>query len=262
MHTTQVEVRFQYGSVILVGPDNVDRIPPLWEDGCATWKLQLQDIPHPWTSNTVLTTQGVVSLPQASPGTLIFEGIHAGSRMKSAALAVVILLVVTSGALGYYIGATWQGGTPRDSSSTASGGIPTYQLSILAANWTNQYTTKSGSCGITSLSHFNPATGGYYVGPPEASCDAAVGPSEAGNVTLKVTNSGNGTSIMFEDSSSYPSEVFFLNSQGCGSPGGIGLCYIAGHANATFGITFESVSGTYTPTNVTLDIVVAALAPA
>jgi len=179
------------------------------------------------------------------------------TAMTHVAVAVVVLLVLASGVLGYYIGITSQGAGSRDSSTTTSGSIPSYQLWIPNGNWTNSYTSKSGSCGASSLSYFNPATGAFHVGPYEATCYTTIGPSEAGTITLEVVNSGSGTNIVFEDASSYASDVFFPNSQGCGSPGAIGLCYIAGHSTALFNITFVSIPGTYKPINVTLDVVVA-----
>jgi hypothetical protein len=174
--------------------------------------------------------------------------------MKSVAVIVVVLLAVASGGLGYYIGATKTGSTARDSSTTLGGNFPAYPLWIQEANWTNQNSAKSGWCG-EGVSHFSSISG-----PPYAGCEVAIGPSEAGIIMLNVHNSGGGTSIMFEDSSSNPNVVFFTLSQGCISqPAAWGLCYINGNSTATFTVSFASTAGTYKPMNVSLNVLVAAV---
>jgi hypothetical protein len=125
--------------------------------------------------------------------------------MKYVAIAVVVLLVVASGGLGYYIGVTSQGGVSTDSSATTGGSIPTYQLSILNANWTVYPSTgsrscyvsspsqsamsESGSCSLSSLSFVTPGRGEYHPGPPVSGGTFPMGPSESGTAVLTVMNS-------------------------------------------------------------------------
>jgi hypothetical protein len=178
--------------------------------------------------------------------------------MRLVAVAVAIALIAASGGLGYFIGATSQGGAKTYSHTTIV--VSTYPLQILTANWTNPYTSQSGWCGELSLHSFNASTGVIHMGPPYAMCDVTVGPGEAGTMELRVQNSGNNATIVFEDQSVYP--VYYLNSQGCGPPQPvIALCSIGGHTTALFTMYFESYPGNYKPMNVTLNVVVAVLAP-
>jgi len=198
--------------------------------------------------------------------------------MKSFAVAIVVILVLASGGLGYYLGATNHGVAPNDSSSTiTNGGIPAYQLSILNANWTvypsagsgscyvsspsQEAVSKSGSCSLSSLSFVSPGIGKYHPGPPVTGGTFPMGPSESGTVVLTVMNPGSNANVVFDTVTSSPYEVFFANSQGCQDFAAIGFCgYAAGNSNTTFTFTFLSVSGTYKPMNVTLDVAVAVLA--
>jgi hypothetical protein len=199
--------------------------------------------------------------------------------MKDFAVAMVVILVLASGGLGFYLGATNHGVAPNDSSSTtiASGGIPAYQLSILNANWTvypsagsgscyvsspsQRSVSRSGSCSLSSLSFVSPGTGEYHPGPPVTGGTFPMGPGESGSVVMTVRNTGSNANVVFDTVTSSPYEAFFANSQGCQDFAATGFCgYAAGDSNTTFTFTFLSVPGTYKPMNVTFDVAVAVLA--
>jgi hypothetical protein len=181
--------------------------------------------------------------------------------MKSAVVAIAVLLIIASGGFGYYIGASTRIGVPNDSSTaSSSSNSVAYPLLILTANWTNQYTSESGYCGLSHLDVANPGTGVVHEGPPEATCDIAFTGSESGTMTLVVENSGANTSIAFEAYSGDPSEVYFLNPQGCPSPGGVGFCGYAGaNSTATFSFTWVSNGGSSETKNVALTVLLAEL---
>lgn len=186
--------------------------------------------------------------------------------MKSAALAVVVLLVAASGGLGYYIGAS-RASVPSESATTSiSNNFVAYQLSVLSANWTNQYTAKSGYCGVAHMSNVNPGSGVVNEGPPYATCDVPIRGNESGTINLTVSNSGSRTGIVFEAVSSVggysdSSEVYFTNPQGCPSPGGLGFCGYAG-ADSDASFTFTWVSNGFTGTkNVTFEILLGVMSP-
>ena len=169
-------------------------------------------------------------------------------------MAISVLLVIISGGFGYYIGASTRMGVPNDSSTISStSNFVAYPLSILTANWTNLYTSESGYCGLSHLSGAIPGTGVVHEGPPEATCDVALTGSESGAITLVVANSGVKTNIAFEAYSGDPSEVYFLNPQGCQDPRAVGFCgYVGADSTASFSFTWVSNGGSYETKNVTL----------
>ena len=190
--------------------------------------------------------------------------------MKFTVLILAVLLVVASGGLGFYVGMVSAGGTSKGSSTTT--GLPTYQLSILSANWTLPYADAGtcyvsypssiafpqfGSCGIES-GRFVTGNGVLHAGPPVTDGTFPVGPSESGYANLTVKNSGGNAYLVFDVVTSAPYEVFFANSQGCQDFTAVGFCgYVAGNSSAMFRFTFLSVPGDYKPMNVTLSIGVA-----
>ncbi len=187
--------------------------------------------------------------------------------MKSAAFAVTILVIVASGGLGYYIGTFSRADVSNASSTTSSdNNFVAYPLSIVSANWTNQYTAVSGYCGVAHMSNANPGSGVVNEGPPYATCDVPIRGNESGTITLVVANSWSKTGIAFEAVSSVegysdPSEVYFLNPQGCPSPGGLGFCGYAG-ADSDTSFNFTWVSDGFTGTkNVTFEILLGVMSP-
>lgn len=178
--------------------------------------------------------------------------------MKSKALALMILLIVASGGFGYYIGAFARVGAPSGSTSISStSNSIDYPLSILPANWTNQYTAASGYCGVVAMRGSIPGSGAIS---PDAICNVVVGGNQAGTITLVVRNSGDKTSIVFEALSLDPSKVYFTNPQGCPSPGGIGFCgYVDANSTKSFVFDWVSNPGSFGPMNVTLSVLVAAV---
>ena len=179
--------------------------------------------------------------------------------MKSAVVAISILLIVASGGFGYYVGASTRTGVPNDSTTSSSSNFVAYPLSILTANWTNRYTSESGYCGLSHLSSSFPDTGVVHEGPPEAQCGVALTGNESGTVTLVVSNSGLETGIAFEAYSGDPSEVYFLNPQGCQDPRAVGFCgYIGADSTATISFTWVS-NGFMGPQNVALTVLLAEL---
>lgn len=198
--------------------------------------------------------------------------------MKNSLVAIAIILAVGIGVvLGYYVGAsTAEGAQNVSSSTTTSGSVPTYQLSILNANWTvypstgsgscyvsspsQEAVSKSGNCSLSDLSFASPGTVEYHPGPPVTGGTFPMGPYESGTVVLTVMNSGSNANVVFDTVTSSPYEAFFANSQGCQDFAATGFCgYAAGNSNTTFTFTFISVPGSYKPVNVTFDVAVAVL---
>ena len=181
------------------------------------------------------------------------------ARMGLATVAIVALLVIASGVFGYYIGAFVRVDSPNGSTNTSiTNNFVPYQLSILPASWTNEYTAQSGNCGVGHMSSVNPGSGVVSEGPPEATCDVPMRADESGIITVDITNSGRATSVAFEAMSSDPSEIYFLNPQGCASPNAVGFCgYVGADTSASFNFTWVSNEGLPSPSNVTIDVLAA-----
>jgi len=203
--------------------------------------------------------------------------------MRNGVVAALLVVAILAGAgAGYYIGnssehtttsvsTTTLAATSNQTASTTTG-LPTYQLSILSANWTLPYAdagscyvsypssitfTQFGSCGIES-GRFVTGNGVFHAGPPVTDGTFPVGPSESGYVNLTVKNIGSNAYLVFDVVTSAPYGVFFANSQGCQDFTAVGFCGYAGaNSNTKFSFTFLSVPGDYKPMNVTLSIGVA-----